>query len=47
MGIIENFFTNFDKDKTHEIASYYKVELNEVEDLQNFDLNRIESLLEK
>ena len=32
MGIIENFFTNFDKDKTHEIA-----------DLQNFDLNKIEN----
>ena len=35
MGIIENFFTNFDKDKTHEIDFYYKVELNEVEDLKN------------
>ena len=43
MGIIENFFTNFDKDKTHEIDFYYKVELNEVADLKNFDLNRIEN----
>ena len=43
MGIIENFFTNFDKDKTHEIDFYYKVELNEVEDLKKFDLNRIEN----
>ena len=35
MGIIENFFTNFDKDKTHEIDFYYKAELNECNLLPN------------
>lgn len=42
MGTLENFFTNRNNENTHEINFYYKVDLDNKNNIENLDLNKIE-----
>ncbi len=43
LGITENFFVNLRSQKTHGIDFYYRVNLNDENDYEKIDYNRIEN----
>lgn len=43
LGITENFFVNLRNQKTHGIEFYYRVNLNDKNDYEKIDYNRIEN----